>query len=55
VQSTRRSHRTPRAVHDEQARIAVFYSLKAAIAVSPLFTVTLFDLVAPFEGLQITE
>lgn len=30
------------------------YSLNAAIAVSPLFTVTLFDLLAPLEGRQST-
>jgi hypothetical protein len=31
------------------------YSLNAAIAVSPLLTVTLFDFVAPLGGRQVTE
>lgn len=34
--------------------VAARYSLNAAIAVSPLFTVTLFDLLAPLEGRQST-
>jgi hypothetical protein len=45
---------SPRATCTPSPRAAEGYSLNAAMAFSPLFTVTLFDFVAPLAGRHVT-